>query len=72
MLSPHPIQLHKCDEFCFFNDTSILGNKSQVATTYTKELLQPGDRIAVDDGLLSFEVIERIENGVKTNKLHLV
>ena len=32
--------------------------------------MQPGDRIAVDDGLLSFEVIERIENGVKTTVLN--
>jgi pyruvate kinase len=37
-----------------------------VATTYTKELLNPGDAIAVDDGIMSFTVLERIPHGVKT------
>jgi pyruvate kinase len=37
-----------------------------VSTTYTKELLNPGDAIAVDDGIMTFTVLERIPHGVKT------
>ena len=37
-----------------------------MSTTYTKELLKAGDSVSVDDGLLTFTVIERVEHGVKT------
>ena len=50
----------------FLNDSNVIGDSHQVATTYTKELLRVGDVIAVDDGLLTFTVIERLPNGVKT------
>ncbi|KAJ3046742.1 hypothetical protein HK097_000584 [Rhizophlyctis rosea] len=36
-----------------------------VATTYTKKLLDVGDQIFIDDGLLSFTVTERLENAIK-------
>jgi pyruvate kinase len=29
-------------------------------------LLNPGDAIAVDDGVMTFTVLERVENGIKT------
>ena len=45
-------------KFTFHNDDSILGNSSQVYTTY-KDLARSvnvGDRILVDDGLIGFQV----------------
>ena len=38
---------------------------NQVSTTYTKELVEPGEKIYIDDGYLSFTVIERLDNGIR-------
>ncbi|KAJ3172079.1 hypothetical protein HDU88_006893 [Geranomyces variabilis] len=46
--------------FVFHNDDSILGDETQVSTSY-KSLatsVVPGDRILVDDGLIGMQVIE--------------
>ncbi|KAI9366726.1 Pyruvate/Phosphoenolpyruvate kinase-like domain-containing protein [Zopfochytrium polystomum] len=42
------------DDFQFVNDDSIIGDSTRVSTTYTKELVKVGDKMYVDDGLLSF------------------
>ncbi|TPX63563.1 pyruvate kinase [Spizellomyces sp. 'palustris'] len=46
--------------FTFHNDDSVLGDETQVSTSY-KSLptsVQPGDRILVDDGLIGMQVLE--------------
>ncbi|KAI8930211.1 pyruvate kinase [Entophlyctis helioformis] len=60
-----PVYLRKGDEFFFVNDQSVLGDHTKVATTYTRELVQVGDKMCVDDGLLSFAVVERLENSIR-------
>ncbi|KAJ8326800.1 hypothetical protein BDV3_001441 [Batrachochytrium dendrobatidis] len=60
-----PVHLKKGDSFLFVNDSSVIGDHTQVSTNYTRELLQVGDKVFVDDGLLSFTVTERLENAVK-------
>ncbi len=37
----------------------------KVSTTYTKELVEPGEKIYIDDGYLSFTVLERLDNGIR-------
>lgn len=61
------IHLVAGQEFYFYNDPSILGDENGVSTTYTKPVLKAGDRIYIDDGLLSFTVIDRVDsiNGIK-------
>ncbi|KAJ3323209.1 hypothetical protein HDU76_013699 [Blyttiomyces sp. JEL0837] len=60
--------------FTFHNDSSRLGDSTQVSTSYTSlhKSVQPGDRILIDDGLIgttvvdvnpeTTEVVVRIEN----------
>lgn len=57
---------NKGSEFQFVNDVNLLGDATQVATTYTKELVHKGDVICVDDGMLSFVVVDRLDNSIKT------
>ena len=58
--------MKKGDDFLFVNDLSVVGDATQVATTYTKDLCQIGDHLVVDDGSVSFVVVERLENAIKT------
>ena len=54
------VQLKAGTKFTFHNDTSRLGNSTQVCTTY-KSLpysVKPKDRILVGDGLIGFLVTE--------------
>ncbi|KAJ3035703.1 hypothetical protein HDV00_003464 [Rhizophlyctis rosea] len=63
-----PVKLKSGQDFLFVNDLSIVGDEtkaSMVATTYTKKLLDVGDQVFIDDGLLSFTVTERLENAIK-------
>ncbi|KAJ3325942.1 hypothetical protein HDV06_002327 [Boothiomyces sp. JEL0866] len=60
-----PVTLNKGDEFFFVNDLSIIGDNKRIATTYTKELVQVGDQMCVDDGAISFVVVERLENSIR-------
>ncbi|KAJ3216526.1 hypothetical protein HDU67_009311 [Dinochytrium kinnereticum] len=53
------------DDFYFVNDENLIGDSSRVSTTYTKELVKIGDKMFVDDGLLSFTVLERLENAIR-------
>lgn len=61
-----PLMLKKGDDFFFVNDLTVMGDKSRVATTYTKDLCQIGDHLVIDDGAVSFVVVERLENSIKT------
>ncbi|KAL2919823.1 Pyruvate kinase [Polyrhizophydium stewartii] len=61
-----PVHLKKGDEFFFVNDDSLVGDNTKVATTYTRELVRVGDKLKIDDGLLSFTVVERLENSIRT------
>ncbi|KAJ3289490.1 hypothetical protein HDU79_004026 [Rhizoclosmatium sp. JEL0117] len=63
-LAEHEVYLNAGDDFTFVNDQSIIGDKTKVSSTYTKELLKVGDKLFVDDGLLSFTVKERVANGI--------
>ncbi|KAJ3289482.1 pyruvate kinase [Rhizoclosmatium globosum] len=63
-LAEHEVYLNAGDDFTFVNDQSIVGDKTKVSSTYTKELLKVGDKLFVDDGLLSFTVKERVANGI--------
>ena len=51
-----PVYLEVGSKFTFVNDPSFIGNSSAVASSYTRRIVQPGDNIYVDDGLLSFTV----------------
>jgi pyruvate kinase len=60
-----PVWLEEGTEFCFVNDRSVIGDHTKVATNYEKEVVQVGDIIFVDDGLLSFSVLSRTDNGIR-------
>lgn len=60
-----PIHLKAGSEFYFVNDANLVGDETQVSTTYTKELVDVGDKIYIDDGILSFTVVERFQDRVK-------
>ena len=60
------MELKRGSDYIFVNDPQVIGDETLVATTYTKELLKVGDKIVVDDGLLTFTVTERLDKGVKT------
>lgn len=54
------IELTQGSLFTFHNDNTILGDASQVCTTYLHlaSSVRPGDRILVGDGLIGFLVLE--------------
>jgi pyruvate kinase len=59
------VSLKKGDEFSFVNE-DVIGDEKHVSTTYLKPVVSVGDRMRVDDGVLSFLVTERLENSIKT------
>ncbi|KAJ3365691.1 hypothetical protein HDU91_002107 [Kappamyces sp. JEL0680] len=65
-LANGPVHLKKGDDFYFVNDLSVMGDETKVATTYTKDLCVVGDHLVVDDGSVSFVVVERLENSIRT------
>ncbi|KAI8816277.1 pyruvate kinase [Fimicolochytrium jonesii] len=60
-----PVTLHAGDEFFFVNDASVVGDNTRVSTSYTKEIVKEGDKIYIDDGLLSFTVLERLADSIR-------
>ncbi len=50
------VELYKGDVFTFLADPTILGDNTKVHANYPKEFIQVGDRVFIDDGLLSFTV----------------
>ncbi|KAI8909911.1 pyruvate kinase [Powellomyces hirtus] len=65
LVNGEPIQLTAGDDFYFVNDNTLLGDKTKVSTSYLKELVKVGDKIYIDDGLLSFTVVERLEDSIR-------
>ncbi|TPX68005.1 pyruvate kinase [Chytriomyces confervae] len=63
-LAQPEVYLKAGDEFTFVNDATVIGDNTKVTSTYTKELLKVGDKLFVDDGLLSFTVKERVPEGI--------
>ncbi|KAI8809077.1 pyruvate kinase [Cladochytrium replicatum] len=61
-----PVYIRAGDDFYFVNDATVLGDSNRVSTTYTKELVRNGDQMFVDDGLLSFTVVERLPDSIRT------
>ncbi|KAI8805299.1 pyruvate kinase [Cladochytrium replicatum] len=61
-----PVYIRAGDDFYFVNDSTVLGDSTRVSTTYTKELVRNGDQMYVDDGLLSFTVVERLPDSIRT------
>ena len=61
------IALKEGQEFTFYCGDERIGDEKGVWTTYPKlpESVKPGDSIMVDDGLLSFKVLETGENQVR-------
>ncbi|KAJ3320850.1 hypothetical protein HDU76_000204 [Blyttiomyces sp. JEL0837] len=57
--------LNAGDDFYFVNDETLIGDNTRVSTTYTKELVKVGDKMYVDDGLLSFTVVERMDGAIR-------
>jgi pyruvate kinase len=59
------VKLTKGDTFVFYNEKR-LGNQNGVSTSYTSlpTTVRPGDHILVDDGLISFLVLECAEDHV--------
>ncbi len=64
LLDGKPVHLHAGSTFYVVNSETI-GDETKVATTYTKKLLAVGDKIVIDDGLISLSVVERVDEGVK-------
>lgn len=62
----NPVYLEAGQEFSFVNDLNVVGDNTKVSVTYTKKLVDVGDNIYVDDGLLSFKVVERGDDVIKT------
>ncbi|RKO94027.1 pyruvate kinase [Blyttiomyces helicus] len=65
LVNNQPVKLHAGDDFYFVNDPSVIGDNTKVSTTYTKELVKVGDKMFVDDGALSFTVVERLEDSIR-------
>ncbi|KAI9205452.1 pyruvate kinase [Polychytrium aggregatum] len=63
------VQLITGNKFTFHNDTSRLGDATQVWTTYSSlaRTVEPGDMILVDDGLIGMKVDEVNE---ETGEVH--
>ncbi|KAJ3014748.1 hypothetical protein HKX48_004986 [Thoreauomyces humboldtii] len=59
------VHLTAGDDFFFVNDQNVVGDNTRVSTSYTKELVKVGDKMYVDDGLLSFTVVERLEDSIR-------
>lgn len=59
------VYLEEGQDFFFVNDETVIGDNTRVSTTYTKELVKVGDKMYVDDGLLSFEVLERMPGAIR-------
>ncbi|KAI9009449.1 pyruvate kinase [Gaertneriomyces semiglobifer] len=55
------------ETFTFHNDESVLGDETQVSTSYKSlaQSVRPGDRILVDDGLIGMRVLESDANNNK-------
>ncbi|KAI8613712.1 pyruvate kinase [Chytriomyces sp. MP71] len=66
-LAEKEVYLKAGDEFTFVNDATVVGDNTKVSSTYTKELLKVGDKLFVDDGLLSFTVKARVPEGILCN-----
>lgn len=78
LVNGQPVHLRIGDEMLIMNH-EVVGDSTKVSltyliiiiiflqfsTTYAKELVQVGEKIYVDDGYLSFTVLERTENGVR-------
>ncbi|KXS20159.1 pyruvate kinase [Gonapodya prolifera JEL478] len=60
-----PVQLIAGQDFYVINDENYEGDEKGVATTYTKKLVEIGDKIIVDDGLIALNVVERVPEGVR-------
>ncbi|TPX38928.1 pyruvate kinase [Synchytrium endobioticum] len=61
-----PVFLKAGESFFFVNDETEIGDNTKIATSYTKELVSVGDKMYIDDGLLSFTVVERLPNSIRT------
>ncbi|KAI8805287.1 pyruvate kinase [Cladochytrium replicatum] len=57
------------DDFYFVNDSTVVGDSTRVLTTYTKEVVRNGDEMYVDDGILSFTVVERLPNSISRSPI---
>ncbi|MYM61566.1 pyruvate kinase PykF [Vibrio sp. OCN044] len=66
------VDLTAGQEFTFTTDTSVVGNKNQVAVTYSGFAadLNVGNTILVDDGLIEMEVIATTATEVKCKVLN--
>lgn len=62
------IRLTRGSPFNFYTDYSIVGDENGVSVSYASlsTSLKVGDRILVDDGLISFSVIGAVDGCVKT------
>jgi pyruvate kinase len=62
------VELRAGDEFTITTDTSVVGDKHRVSTTYAglPGDVRPGDQILLDDGYLSLAVTEVHEREVRT------
>jgi pyruvate kinase len=60
--------LKQGDKFRFLIDENVLGDNTQVAVTYKNlvKVIKKGDIVLVDDGLISFSVIEVTDTHVDT------
>ncbi|KND02257.1 pyruvate kinase [Spizellomyces punctatus DAOM BR117] len=65
LVNGEPVQLIAGDDFYFVNDADLLGDNTRISTSYTKELVKVGDKMYIDDGLLSFTVVERLEDSIR-------
>ncbi|KAI9032294.1 pyruvate kinase [Hyaloraphidium curvatum] len=60
-----PVQLKAGQDFYVVNDENTIGDETRIVTTYTKKLLEIGDKIVIDDGMISLTVQERVPEGVR-------
>ncbi|KAJ3223526.1 hypothetical protein HK099_001004 [Clydaea vesicula] len=59
-----PVFLEEGQDFTFLNDPNAVGDNTRCATSYSEHIVRSGDKIYVDDGMLCFTVVERVEEGV--------
>jgi pyruvate kinase len=62
------VELKPGDEFTITTDTSVVGDKKRVSTSYQGLCgdVRPGDQILLDDGYMALAVTEVIDHEVKT------
>ncbi|KAI9207115.1 pyruvate kinase [Polychytrium aggregatum] len=66
LVNSQPVYLEVGQEFWIRNDVDLIGDSTQVGCSYTKKHVEVGETLYIDDGILSFKVVGRTDDSLKT------